>query len=176
MCQYCCSICYPYSCGCSTGKRGPRGKEGPPGPQGPQGLPGPEGKQGPAGPPGPPGILGLAFGSAYSPGVPTSTGAVPLAIAGPLQEVELLPTGLQVLRDGIYQITYTATPSASAEFRVVINNSIQVPPSHTQTQTGTTVSTSFLFSLLADDLVQFIATMPDDATLQSASLQLVQIG
>ncbi|ARU60142.1 hypothetical protein CBW65_03020 [Tumebacillus avium] len=176
MCQYCCSICYPYSCGCSTGKRGPRGKEGPSGPQGPQGPQGPEGKQGPAGPPGPPGTLGLAFGSAYSPGAPTRTGAVPLAIAGPLQDVELLPAGLQVLRAGIYQITYTTTPSAAAEFRVVINDSIQVPPSHTQTQSGQSVSTSFLFSLLADDLVQLIAVMPDDATLQGASLQLLLIG
>lgn len=169
MCYYC---CYKYKCCCC------RGKSGPPGPPGPQG---PKGDRGAQGPPGPAGQSDMAYGLAYSTSTLTSTGTVPLRIAGPLHEVNLRPDqGLQVLRAGIYQISYKATLvqglNNSAEFRVIINEAIQVPPLVTQIQSSNTASATTLFSLLANDIVRLVAALPENSSIYMPTLQVVQVG
>ncbi|MBP1156685.1 MULTISPECIES: hypothetical protein [unclassified Paenibacillus] len=112
-----------------------------------------------------------------------------MRIAGPLQDVVLIPEGLKVLRDGIFQINYNVTaalPSEAespAQFNIVINGSIEVLSSITYgyksagpTPNSNTLSCSILFSLLTDDRVQLFAALPANASCHGASLQLIQVG
>jgi hypothetical protein len=173
MCHYC-----SYKCCCCrkmSGPPGPQGKQGPPGPMGPKGDPGPQG------PPGPSGQPDMAYGSAYSSSVHAHSGTVPFTIAGPLNEVVVRPEqGLQVLRPGIYRISYNVTlvqsTNSHAEFRVIINDNILVPSLVAQTQSSNTVSAGGLFSLLANDIVRLEATLPTNASFRMPALQVVQVG
>ena len=188
-------FCHKYCNRPSCGQRGPQGPQGEPGPpglpgpkgeQGPQGLPGLKGEQGPQGLPG--SLTNMAYGFSYNPSKGTNSGAVHLTIAGPLNDVNLVPEGLQILRDGIFQISYKVNTilteeNSQAQFQIVINDSINVVSSKTLTiktdnlrETSSTLSTSIIFSLLANDLVQLSAILPENASYDMPSLQVVQIG
>ena len=180
------------------GEQGPQGLPGPRGEQGTQGLPGPKGEQGTQGLPGlrgeqgPPGLPGpsidAAYGFAYNPSKITRSGTVPFTIAGPLNDVNLMPNGLQVLRDGIFQISYKATAiltaeNSQAEFQIIINDSINVASSKTHStktdnsgETSSTFGTSIIFSLLANDIVQLSASLPENASYVVPTIQVLQIG
>lgn len=171
---------YDEDCECKKcGKQGPPGPRGERGPQGPQGEPGP---QGPSGTP-----KDAAYGFAYSSSKSTSSGAVQFRIAGPLNDVVLTPNGLQVLRDGIFQISYKVIAileeeNSQVEFQVVINNSINVVSSKTllvkndpSTETRSTLSSSVIFSLLAGDLVQLSTVLPEKASYDVPTIQVMQI-
>jgi Collagen triple helix repeat (20 copies) len=177
------------------GPKGNPGPEGKPGPPGPKGDPGPEGKQGPPGLKGGPGPRGErgpmgpsggtanpAYGYAYSPSSSDLSGDVRFAIAGPLENVELTSKGLTVLTPGIYQISYKVAfhadgaISTPARFQIVINESIDVVSSTTETRTSTQLSSSQLFSLLEGDLVKLVAEVPEGTSYTLPTLQVVRIG
>ncbi|SEM51936.1 Collagen triple helix repeat-containing protein [Mesobacillus persicus] len=187
-----CPYCHPCFCWCDgeSGKEGPRGKRGPqgePGPRGkrgPQGEPGPRGKRGPRGEPGPPGTFTAAHGFAYSQTTMTETGNVTFTVAGPLQDMEMVASGLQVLKSGVYQIVYKVHVEAEAEaepkttpatFILQINDEIIVASSMTETTTSNTLSSTQLVSLLEGDLVKLHAELPEGYFLKLPTLQIVQI-
>jgi hypothetical protein len=173
-CPYCCQCCCCCQC-CScckseSGKRGPRGKQGPPGPKGDPG------------PAGPPGTFGMAYGFAYSPLKTTKNGIVKFTVAGPLQEFELVSEGLKALKAGVYQITYKvdineeAAPSTPAKFQLVVNDTINIESSITESKTSANLYTTQLFSLLEDDVVKLTAVIPQGLTYSLPTLQIIQVG
>lgn len=165
-------------------------KNGIPGPQGPRGEQGATGPMGPQGPKGEQGSgINTSYGHAYSQTKSTISGIVPFTIAGPLSEdVDLIPSGLQVQKDGIYQISYKVIvtleeENSQASFHVVINDSIQIPSSKTMLLksdpapfTMATLSATISFSLLEKDVVQLIANLPTKAFYEMQTLQVTQIG
>jgi hypothetical protein len=163
-CSCCCSC---IKCGCRS--RGPRGKEGPPG------------QRGEPGPQGPPGILQLAHGFAYSQSKIAHSGIMKLAVAGPLQDVELVPEGLKVLQSGVYQISYKALIDNNGEIinptrlKVVINDSIIIASSLTETTVSTTLNSSILFSLLEGDIVKLTIEVSTGASCELTTLQVFQV-
>jgi len=166
MCYRCCSCCC-------------KGKRGPAGPAGPKGDPGPQGPPGPMGPPGPGGGT-YAYGSAYTLNVESSGGALPLSIAGPLKDVAVVQGQvLQVVRAGIYAVSYQATMEeavpAGVEFRVTVNGAITIPALTTWTVTEGTVSATALFSLLAQDRVRLEIATPGPVSLRTVNLQVMQV-
>ncbi len=173
-------FCHKYCCKSLCGQRGPQGEPGSSGP------PGPKGEQGPQGLPG--SSIVAAYGFAYNPSKLTSSGAVPFTIAGPLNDVILLPNGLQVLKDGIFQISYKANTiltdeNSHAEFHIVINDTINVISSKTLSvktnsaaETSSTLGTSIIFSLLTNDIVQLSASLSENASYDVPTLQVMQIG
>ena len=166
------------------------GIPGPPGPQGPRGEQGATGPMGPQGPKGEQGSgINTSYGHAYSQTKSTISGIVPFTIAGPLSEdVDLIPSGLQVQKDGIYQISYKVIvtleeENSQASFHVVINDSIQILSSKTMLLksdpapfTMATLSATISFSLLEKDVVQLIANLPTKANYEMQTLQITQIG
>lgn len=172
MCYRCCSS---YSC-CSCCCKGKRGPAGPAGPAGPKGDPGP---QGPMGPPGPGGGT-YAYGSAYSLNVESSGGAAPLTISGPVKDVALVQgQALQVVRAGIYGVSYQATLEdavpGGVEFRVTVNGAILIPALTTWAVTEGTISATALFSLLAQDRVRLEIATPSSVGLRTVNLQVMQV-
>ncbi|RFU61432.1 collagen-like triple helix repeat-containing protein [Peribacillus glennii] len=169
-CPHCCEC---YWCKLQRRIRGPCGKQGPPGPKGERG------EQGPAGPPG---TIATAYGFAYSPSKSTQNGIVKFTVAGPLQEFELIPEGLKALKTGVYQITYKVTvneegaTSNSAKFQLVVNDSINIGSSMTETRTSANLYTTQLFSLLENDVVKLVAAMPQGLSYSLPALQIIQVG
>ncbi|WP_285851856.1 collagen-like protein [Sporosarcina luteola] len=196
-------------CKCSSesrGRRGPRGYQGPPGEpgcpgpkgeRGPRGYQGPDGQigergekgergergpQGPQGERGPAGTFDTTYGYAYTTTKSSASGTVNFQIAGPLQDIKVVRNGLQVLKDGIYQISYTVvldskviscTPST---FRVKINDNVHVHSSGTESLISTTLTNTQLVSLQEGDIVQLIADLQEHCSYKMASLQLMRIG
>jgi hypothetical protein len=162
------------------GKQGPPGPKGDQGPEGKQGPPGPQGERGPMGPSG--GTANPAYGYAYSPSSSDLSGDVRFAIAGPLENVELTTKGLTVLTPGIYQISYkvafhaAGATSTPARFQIVINESIEVVSSITETSTSAQLSSSQLFSLLEGDLVKLVAEVPEGTSYTLPTLQVMRVG
>ncbi|WP_262174129.1 collagen-like protein [Saccharococcus sp. Marseille-Q5394] len=179
------------------GRPGPKGEQGPPGPkgdrgprgyQGLDGKPGQKGERGETGPQGPQGERGPAgtfdttYGYAYTTAKSSASGTVHFQIAGPLQDIKVVRNGLQALKDGIYQISYTVvleskviscTPSA---FRVKINDNVHVHSSVTESLISTTLTNTQLVSLQEGDVVQLIAELQEHCSYKMASLQLMRIG
>ncbi|CAH0168961.1 exosporium leader peptide [Peribacillus simplex] len=126
---------------CKDCEQGPRGPQGP---QGFQGLPGPPGPQGPGG--------ALAYGSLYDPSgnfvtvstvtPPTLGQKVVFTTPGPLLETAPFPPGLgpytdiEVLTDGVYEISMDLTArlinasnltfNTEVQFRLFINDTTPV--------------------------------------------------
>ena len=175
MCYRCCSCC----CKGKRGPAGPAGPVGPVGPAGPKGDPGPQGPPGPMGPPGP-GRGSYAYGAAYSLNAESSGGAVPLSIAGPVKDVAVIQgQSLQVVRAGIYAVSYQATLDEAVpegvEFRVTVNGAITIPALTTWTVAEGTVSATALFSLLAQDRVRLEVATPVPVGLRIVNLQVMQV-
>ncbi|WP_039042069.1 collagen-like protein [Sporosarcina sp. ZBG7A] len=181
-------------CPGSPGEQGPRGERGPRGYTGAQGTPGEQGDEGPKGdtgskgeqgPPGPqgkPGTLSSAYGFTYTETKRTTSGIVNFNIANPLQDVELLPEGLRIMTDGIFQISYKVifetnviccTPST---FHIQVNNAIKVNASMTESATSTSLTSTLLLSLLEGDVVKLFATLQEGGSYKLASLQIIQVG
>ncbi|MFC5604328.1 collagen-like protein [Sporosarcina koreensis] len=199
-------------CSESRGRRGPRGYQGPkgepgrPGPKGEQGPPGPKGDrgprgyqgldgepgqkgergerglQGPQGERGPAGTFDTTYGYAYTTTKSSTSGIVNFQIAGPLQDIKVVRNGLQVLKDGIFQLSYTVileskviscTPST---FRVKINDNVHVHSSVTESLISTTLTNTQLVSLQEGDVIQLIAELQEHCSYKMASLQLMRIG
>lgn len=177
------------------GKPGPKGKEGPRGPRGYQGFEGergekgdpgpkgPRGDQGPMGKDGPAGTFDTAYGFAYTGLGSSESGIVNFSIAVPLHEdVELVREGLQVFKEGIYEISYkvlleskalTFTPS---KFQIIINDSIEISSSLTESTTAATLTSTELFSLLEGDVVKLRADLQENFSYKLVTLKIVQIG
>lgn len=167
---------------------GAPGKQGPQGPQGPQGLKGDPGEQGPQGlkgdrgPVGPPGTLGSSFGFAYSPTTSTQSGNVKFTIAGPLQDFELTADGLKALTSGVFQITYKvdvneeAEASFAAKFQLVVNDSINIGSSMTESRTSANLQSTQLFSLLEADVIKLVAVIPQGLSFSLPALQIIRVG
>jgi len=161
------------------GLRGDRGEQGIPGPKGDQGSPGPAGERGPAGPPG---NLGSSFGFAYSPTTSTQSGNVKFTIAGPLQDFELTADGLKALTSGVFQITYKvdvneeAETSFAAKFQLVVNNSINIGSSMTESRTSANLQSTQLFSLLEEDVIKLVAVIPQGLSYSLPALQIIRVG
>ena len=166
-CPYCCQY------NCCRCERGPRGPQGPPGPKGDKG------DQGPAGLPG---TLNLAHGFAYSTAKSNQNGNVKFTIAGPLQDVELHSEGLEIIKAGVYQISYnvavesSAATSNPAKFQIVINDTIIVASSMTKSTTTANLNSTQLFSLLEGDIVKLVAEIPQGSSYTLPTLQLIQFG
>ncbi|MCM3709096.1 collagen-like protein [Sporosarcina luteola] len=164
------------------GDRGPRGYQGPDGQKGERGERGETGPQGPQGERGPAGTFDTTYGYAYTTTKSSASGTVNFQIAGPLQDIKVVRNGLQALKDGIYQISYTVvleskviscTPSA---FRMKINDNIHVHSSVTESLISTTLTNTQLVSLQEGDIVQLIAELQEHCSYKMASLQLMRIG
>ncbi|WP_214904145.1 collagen-like protein [Bacillus sp. ISL-55] len=173
------------------GKKGPPGQDGAPGLQGPPGLqglqgpkgdPGEQGPQGEKGEPGPAGTLSTSFGFAYSPSTSTQSGNVRLTIAGPLQDFELTSDGLKTLTSGIFQITYKVNvinevgSGEGAKFHLVVNDSITIGSSVTEANMTTNLQSTQLFSLLENDVIKLIATIPQGVSFSLPALQIIKVG
>ncbi|WP_078550096.1 hypothetical protein [Litchfieldia alkalitelluris] len=194
-----CPHCNPYPrCYCKRGPQGPPGIQGPrgsqgdpglpgpPGPQGDRGFPGPRGPQGDPGLPGPPGPSGpltAAHGFAYSPSTSNVSGDIIFTIAGPLQDIELTPIGLQVLKSGVYQLTYKVQVESDekqkaqpATFQIVVNDTIYIASSTTETFTSNNLFSTQLFSLIEGDTVKLHAELPEGCSYKLPSMQIIQIG
>lgn len=190
--------CYSCTCCCQCGERGPeqhrgpRGPKGEPGPAGPRGPQGKRGKQGPQGEPGAtgprgpqgdPGALNTAHGLAYSQASANTTGEVLFTIVGPLQDVELISSGLLVSKAGVYQISYSVAvesddkpKTAPAAFQILINDQILVASSIKETTTSANLFSTQLFSLLEGDIVKLHGELPEGYSYRLPTLQVVQIG
>jgi hypothetical protein len=201
-----CPYCYQCTCYCclpERGPRGPRGEQGPQGPkgdpglqgpmgpqgpkgdpgfQGPAGTQGPRGEQGPAGPPGSAGQISTAYGFAYSSSTSTQNGNVKFTIAGPIQEFELISDGLRSLKSGVFQISYKvavveeAASSIPAKFQLVVNDSITIASSMTESRTSANLFTTQLFSLLEGDVVKLVANVPHGLSYSLPTIQIIQVG
>lgn len=161
------------------GEAGPVGKTGPKGDQGDQG---PKGDSGPMGETGPAGTVDTVHGFAYSNLEVATSGNVKFISVGPLQDVELHSEGLQVSRDGIYQISYKvillskAISCVPSTFRIQVNDSIHIATSFTESTTSTTLTSSLLASLLEGDVVKLVADLQEHCSYKLATLQLIQVG
>lgn len=161
------------------GPKGDRGEQGLPGPKGDPGLQGPPGERGPAGPPG---NLGSSFGFAYSPSASTRSGSVRFTIAGPLQDFELTEDGLKALTSGVFQISYKvdvkedAETSGTARFQLVVNDSINIASSMTETGREANLQSTQLFSLQEEDIVKLMAVIPQGLSYSLPVLQIIKLG
>ena len=170
------------------GEQGPKGDQGIQGPRGLQGFngekgePGPKGDTGPRGEQGPKGTFESAYGFAYNESGASESGAVKFFVPGPLQDVELKNGGLQVLKDGIYQIDYkvlleskaiTCTPSS---FKLVINDLIPISTSVTESTTSNTITSTQLFSLQEGDVIKLVAELQEHSRYKLVTLQVLQVG
>lgn len=163
-----------------AGSEGPKGEPGAPGINGKDGLPGPKGDQGV---PGPAGTTDLAHGFAYTETKNSTSGIIPLTIAGPLQDVDLIIQGLKVMKDGIYQISYKVIVdgpegnchSTKASFQTRINEQIVVASSATETKYSNTLTSTDLFSLLEGDIVKVDAKLPEKFSYKLAILSVIQV-
>jgi Collagen triple helix repeat (20 copies) len=170
------------------GPKGDPGLQGPMGPQGPKGDPGlqgpqgPRGEQGPAGPPGSSGPISNAFGFAYSSSQSTQNGNVKFAIAGPMQDIELISDGLQSLKSGVFQISYQvavieeSAASTPAQFQLIVNDSINIASSITESRTSAHLYSTQLFSLLEGDVVKLVANVPQGLSYSLPTIQIIQVG
>ncbi|WP_075620258.1 collagen-like protein [Paenisporosarcina indica] len=169
-----------------NGLQGPQGEQGIPGPPGKAGIPGPKGEQGLQGiqgPQGTPGTVNSAHGFAICNSVSNASGVVKYNMPGPLQDVDLLPSqGLQVLKAGIYQISYkvilvsntiTCTPS---RFQIKINEAITVESSLSESTTAATLTSTDLFSLQEGDIVKLVTNLEQHFSYKLATLQIIQVG
>jgi hypothetical protein len=172
------------------GLKGDPGEQGPPGAKGDRGEPGisglrgEQGPQGPAGergPAGPPGTLGSSFGFAYSPENSTQSGNVRFTVAGPLQDFELTTDGLKALTSGVFQVTYKvdvneeAETSGTARFQLVVNDSINIGSSLTETRREANLQSTQLFSLLEEDVVKLVAVIPQGLSYSLPVLQIIRV-
>ena len=164
------------------GDTGARGSRGPQGYDGENGEPGPKGDTGPTGEQGPKGTFESAYGYAYNESGASKSGAVKFLVAGPLQNVELKKGGLQVFKDGIYQIDYkvlleskviTRTPSS---FQLVINDLIPILSSVTESTTPNTLTSTQLFSLQEGDVIKLVAELQEHFRYKLVTLQVIQVG
>ena len=167
------------------GEPGPRGQQGEPGPkgdQGPSGLQGNPGPKGDQGPPGPSGALQGAYGFGICNAIGKASGYVKFVMPGPIQDVELLRDGIEVLKSGIYQISYkvileskvlTSTPS---KFITTINDIIPVVSSMTEATTAATLSSTDLVSLQEGDIVKLHAELQEHFSYKLATLHIIQVG
>jgi hypothetical protein len=183
-CPYC-NQCSCYYCLPERGPRGPRGEQGPKGPKGDPGLQGPQGprgERGPAGPPGSSGTISTAYGFAYSPSTSIQNGNVKFSIAGPIQDFELISDGLRSLTSGVFQISYKvavieeAASSIPAKFQLVVNDSINIASSITESRTSAHLYTTQLFSLLEGDVVRLVANVPQGLSYTLPTIQIIQVG
>ncbi|MFS0577109.1 collagen-like protein [Sporosarcina sp. 179-K 3D1 HS] len=170
------------------GPRGPQGEQGPMGPQGERGERGPRGHQGEEGPVGPQGERGPAgtfdttYGYAYTTTRSSESGTVHFRIAGPLQDIKVVRDGLQVLKDGIFQISYSVVLESKiiscipSKFQVQINDHVHIHSSVTESLHSTTLTTTQLVSLQEGDIVKLIAELQEHCSYKMASLQLMRIG
>ena len=96
--------------------------------------------------------------------------------------MEMLPDGLQVMKAGIYQISYKAILSSNvltctpSKFFIKINDLIQMDSSLTESTTASVLSSSDLFSLQEGDIVKLYAELQEHFSCKLATLQIVQIG
>jgi Collagen triple helix repeat (20 copies) len=189
-----CPYCYQCTCYCCLPERAPRGPrgeqgpkgdpglQGPMGPQGPAGIQGPRGEQGPAGPPGSSGTISTAYGFAYSPSTSIQNGNVKFTIAGPIQDFELISDGLRSLKSGVFQISYKvavieeAASSTPAKFQLVVNDSINITSSITESRASANLYTTQLFSLLEGDVVKLVANVPQGLSYSLPTIQIIQVG
>lgn len=161
------------------GPKGDRGEQGLPGPKGDPGLQGPPGERGPAGPPG---TLGSSFGFAYSPTASTRSGNVRFTIAGPLQDFELTEDGLKALTSGVFQISYKvdvkeeSETSGTARFHLVVNDSINIVSSMTESSGEANLQSTQLFSLQEEDVVKLMAAIPQGLSYSLPVLQIIKLG
>jgi len=131
-------------------------------------------------PPNPPQVM--AHGFAYTRAENNTSGTLPLRIAGPLHDVELVSDGLVVATAGIYLIQYSVSVTvrdellSPARFQIMINDLINVDSSVTETISSQQLMSSQLFSLLNSDSVKLVAEIPQGMNYSLVSLQVVQIG
>ena len=164
------------------GEKGEKGDKGDPGSNGAKGDTGPRGSQGPKGEQGPPGIFETAYGFTYTEFGSADSGIVKFIIASPVEYVELVSDGLQVLKDGIYQIHYKVQLESKAitcipsKFHIEINNEIKIVSSMTESTTASTLTSTQLFSLQEGDVVKLIAELQEHFSYKLATLQVLQVG
>lgn len=164
------------------GLPGPKGDRGEPGLPGPKGDPGPQGPPGERGPAGPPGTLGSSFGFAYSPTTSAQSGNVRFTIAGPLQDFELTEDGLKALTSGVFQISYKvdvkeeSETSSTARFQLVVNDSINIVSSMTESSREANLQSTQLFSLQEEDVVKLMAVIPQGLSYSLPVMQIIKIG
>ena len=123
------------------------------------------------------------FGFAYTLKGSNNSGIVKFQIAGPLHEdVSLTSKGLKVNKSGVYQINYSVALHAMvqtnipASFELMVNDSITIAASLTQSSISGPLSISVLFSLLKGDVVELVAQLPAGVVYTSANLQILQVG
>ena len=157
------------------GDRGPRGYAGPKGDQGPRGYPGPKGDQGPAG------TIETVYGFAYTEEEYKDSGIVVFSATGPLRDIVLVKDGLQVQKEGIYQISYrvllkskmiSCTPST---FHIQINDDTLLLPSLSESTTSSVLYSTQLLSLNEGDTVKLFAELQEHSSCKTVSLQLMKI-
>lgn len=163
------------------GKQGFRGEQGIQGPKGERGNIGPQGIPGPKGEPGPATSINRTYGFAYTEEQCTTSGIVNLLIAGPLQDVELAQGGLQVLKDGVYQINYKVllesneTSSIPSTFQIQINDHTVLSSSLAESINSSSLNSTQLFSLSEGDVVKLVADLQEHCRYKLATLQLIKI-
>lgn len=124
----------------------------------------------------------FAYGFAYTPAELSESGVVRFRIAGPLEEVELTADGFMIAKAGVYQIQYSVVVHSAEEaatparFQLVINNTVNIASSVTESVTSQQLSSNQLFSLLEGDVVKLVAEVPEGISYSMIKLQVLQVG
>ncbi|WP_041071511.1 collagen-like protein [Bacillus sp. OxB-1] len=167
------------------GERGPRGPAGSPGPKGERGERGPKGSTGPPGPrgeTGPAGTSDSAYGFAHTDTRQSTSGPIHLPVTGPLREVAPAEAGLQVNKDGVYQISYQVLLDSKmiscdpSSFYLKVNGGDAPLPSMTESTTSATLTSTQLLALQAGDVIQVVAHLQEHCSYKYASLLILQVG
>lgn len=123
----------------------------------------------------------FAYGFAYTLTESNENGAVSFQIAGPMHEVQLTSEGLVVANSGVYQIQYAVQLQVLQEeldlarFQLVINDSIHISTSVTESALSQQLNSTQLFSLREGDIVKLVAEV-EGMSYSNVSLQVLQVG
>ncbi|BAQ08850.1 hypothetical protein OXB_0378 [Bacillus sp. OxB-1] len=99
-----------------------------------------------------------------------------------MREVAPAEAGLQVNKDGVYQISYQVLLDSKmiscdpSSFYLKVNGGDAPLPSMTESTTSATLTSTQLLALQAGDVIQVVAHLQEHCSYKYASLLILQVG